>query len=270
MKSIILTHSMFQDQEILYPYYRLREEGEVVLVAEAFGKIKGILGTEIEAECSIDSGFSNEEGVESFLNLDLLVLPGGVKAMEKLRQNAYALHFVACWFDLGKPIASMCSGAQMLLSARVPLKGRRLAAYPAMAVDVENAGATFVNEPVVVDGNLVSSPHYKYLAEWMRAAIDIAKGKKEMKHFYPPHPSGVKHVLLIIDDDIPTKHLPEEDRIALVGIDKTAYAERILTNSATKHLLPGTEFGIMFGDGFAEWQEPPSPLCTIIKKTPPK
>lgn len=167
MKSIILTHSMYQDQEIIYPYHRLREEGDVVIIAEKTGKIRGILGTEIEAHESIDIISL------AYLNFDLLVLPGGVKAMEKLRQNENALSFVRLWFlSTGKPVASMCSGAQMLISARVFLKGQRLAAYPAMRVDVENAGAVFVDAPVVVDGRIISSPHYKHLAEWMRAAIN--------------------------------------------------------------------------------------------------
>lgn len=169
MKSIILTHSGYQDQEVIYPYYRLREEGRVVLVAEKIGKVRGILGTEIDADLDTPSLTS------VFAGFDLLVLPGGVKAMEKLRQDRAALAFVSRWATDGKPIASMCSGAQMLISARVPLKGRRLSAYPAMAVDVENAGSAFINEPVVVDGNIVSSPHYKHLAEWMLAAIDLVK-----------------------------------------------------------------------------------------------
>ena len=172
MKSIILTHSMYQDAEVIYPYYRLREEGEVLLVAETAGTVRGILGTELMADRGI--GFLTQVTATTF---DLLVLPGGVKAMEKLRQDADAISFVAAWAAQNKTIASMCSGAQMLLSARVPLKGRRIAAYPAMAVDVENAGAIFVNEPFVVDGNIVSSPHYKYLVEWKAVAIEVAKEK---------------------------------------------------------------------------------------------
>ncbi len=168
MKSIILTHSMYQDQEVIYPYYRLREEGDVVIIAEKTGKIRGILGTEIESHGSIDA-----EVLFRYLNFDLLVLPGGVKAMEKLRQNEHALAFVRRWFlDVGKPVASMCSGAQMLISARVLLRRQHISAYPAMRVDVENAGAVFVDTPVVVDGNIISSPHYRHLAEWMRAAIN--------------------------------------------------------------------------------------------------
>lgn len=169
MKSIILTHSLYQDQEVIYPAYRLREEGDVVIVAEKTGMIRGILGTEIHAHVA------TSVITKYYHDYDLLVLPGGVKAMEKLRQDQDALYFVKQWADLNKPIASMCSGAQMLISARVHLIGRRIAAYPAMAVDVENAGAIFVNEPVVVDGNIVSSPHYKWLTEWMKATIGLVR-----------------------------------------------------------------------------------------------
>ncbi len=172
MKSIILTHSGYQDQEVFYPYHRLREEDiaqRPIIVAEKQGPIRGILGTEIEAAQSLLS----LQLPNAFTEYDLLVLPGGVKAMEKLRQSPTALAFVAYWFAQDKPTASLCSGAQMLISARCNLHGRRVAAYPAMQADVENAGAIYFNEPVIVDRNLVSSPHYKYLAEFMRAAINL-------------------------------------------------------------------------------------------------
>ena len=170
MRSIILTHSMYQDVEVIYPHYRLQEEGTVLVVAEQTGKIRGIQGIEIPSNMTTTTLNDSEENyVEVF---DLLVLPGGVKAMEKLRQDKHALAFVKRWTDRNKPIASICSGAQMLISARVALKGRRLAAYPAMAVDVENTGAVFVNESVVVDGNIISSPHYNHMAAWLSATVE--------------------------------------------------------------------------------------------------
>ena len=175
MKSIILTHSGYQDQEVIYPYYRLQEEGDVCLIAERVGKIRGILGTEIEAAGTYAMLFPPSD-LPRASDGHLLVLPGGVKAMEKLRQDLDALAFVKNWFELGRPLASMCSGAQLLISARVPFKGRRLAAYPAMQVDVENAGATYVDAGVVTDGFLVSSPHYRFLSTWLREAIRIARG----------------------------------------------------------------------------------------------
>lgn len=172
MISLILTHSLFHDQEVIYPYYRLREEGSVVLVAEIRGKIKGLYGVEIESDGAI-SGVNYD--LDTF---DLLALPGGVRAMEKLRMNAAALSLVHSWAFQQKPIAVICSGVQMLLSARIPLAGRRIAAYPALRVDVENAGAKFVEEPVVVDANIISSPHYRHLAEWMSEAIKQVKARQ--------------------------------------------------------------------------------------------
>ncbi len=87
MKSIILTHSMFQDIEVQYPYYRLQEEGTVFIAAETVGKIKGIQGTEVSSNMTAATLNTSDD---DYLNVfDLLVLPGGVKAMEKLRHFGY-------------------------------------------------------------------------------------------------------------------------------------------------------------------------------------
>ena len=169
MNSLIITHSGFQDQEVVYPYYRLREEGHVVTVAETTGRVRGILGSHVSADVSLaDFSWAHSQ----YHAFDLLVIPGGVKALEKLRLEKAVIEFVYLWVMAGKPTAAICSGAQLLITARV-LEGRRIAAYPAMAVDVENAGATFVNEPVVVDQNLVTSPHYDHLATWLITAISL-------------------------------------------------------------------------------------------------
>ncbi len=164
----------------MMPYYRLQEEGTVLIAAEKTGKIRGILGTEITS--NMTTGILNNPDDNYLETFDLLVLPGGVKAMEKLRQDKDALKFVKAWADRNKPIASICSGAQMLISARVHLIGRHIAAYPAMAVDVENTGAVFVNEPVVVDGNIISSPHYNHLAAWMKVVILSFYQRNPLEH----------------------------------------------------------------------------------------
>jgi protease I len=99
-----------------------------------------------------------------------LVIPGGVKAMEKMRQSEAAIHIVRSLHSGDCVIASMCSGAQLLISAGI-VKGKRISAYYAMRVDVENAGAEFVDAPAVVCDRIVSSPHYKHLGPWMQAAL---------------------------------------------------------------------------------------------------
>jgi protease I len=169
MKSLIITYDKFQDHEVVYPYYRLTEEGEVSLMAHTAGKIFGILGT------NMTSDFSTNAINDSFLDYyDLLVLPGGVKAMEKLRQEKQIINFITEWNEKSKVIACTCSGAQLLISAKV-VAGRKISAYYAMEDDVTNAGAIYSRDPVVVDGNIVTSPHYDHMGIWLKTAIDMVK-----------------------------------------------------------------------------------------------
>ena len=169
MKSLIITYDKFQDHEVVYPYYRLTEEGGVSLMAHTAGKIFGILGT------NMTSDFSTNGINDTFLDYyDLLVLPGGVKAMEKLRQEKQVIRFISEWNKLGKVIACTCSGAQLLISAKV-VAGRKISAYYAMEDDVTNAGAIYSRDPVVVDGNIVTSPHYDFMGPWLKTAINMVK-----------------------------------------------------------------------------------------------
>ena len=169
MKSLIITYDKFQDHEVVYPYYRLTEEGEVSLMAHTAGKIFGILGT------NMTSDFSTNGINDTFLDYyDLLVLPGGVKAMEKLRQEKQVIRFISEWNKLGKVIACTCSGAQLLISAKV-VAGRKISAYYAMEDDVTNAGAIYSRDSVVVDGNIVTSPHYDFMGPWLKTAINMVK-----------------------------------------------------------------------------------------------
>jgi protease I len=172
MKSLIITYDKFQDHEVVYPYYRLTEEGNVSIMAHTAGKIFGILGTNMNSEYSVQAIS------DFFLNdFDLLVLPGGVKAMEKLRQEKRIIQFISDWNKLGKVIACTCSGAQLLISAKV-VAGRKISAYYAMEDDVTNAGAIYSRDPVVVDSNIVTSPHYDFMGPWLKTAIDMVKNEQ--------------------------------------------------------------------------------------------
>ena len=112
--------------------------------------------------------------IESY---DLLILPGGVKALEKLRQEKHAVSFVKSWGESGKIIASTCHGAQLLISAGLT-KGKNISGYYSRKDDINNSGARSIDEPLVIDGNIVSSPHYDWMGEWMSAAINLAKTHK--------------------------------------------------------------------------------------------
>jgi protease I len=178
MKSLIITWAGFQDQEVVYPYYRLREEAQapedVVIMSNVIGKFHGIMGVNMDSTALTDELKESARADHYLKNFDMLVIPGGVKALEKLRQEKHVLAFIAEWNRLGKTIASTCHGAQLLISARV-VKGRKVSAYYSIEDDVNNAGAQYVNAPYVVDGNLVSSPHYQWMGEWMKEAIRICR-----------------------------------------------------------------------------------------------
>ena len=165
MKSLILTWEKFQDHEVIYPYYRLQEEGVVDIAANVTGKIFGILGAHLPATVLVKDLDHND-----LADYDLLVLPGGVKALEKLRQETVALSFIASWNKAGKIIASICHGGQLLISSGVA-DGRKVSGYYSIKDDLINAGGEFVDAPVVVDENLVCCPHYDHMAVWLQTAI---------------------------------------------------------------------------------------------------
>jgi protease I len=171
-KALIITWSGFQDQEVVYPYYRLLGEGfQTTIVGDrkdSNGRFFGILGVNMPCHILIEdfkkntSKFNNE--------YDLLVLPGGVKALEKLRQEQDILNFIHSWDQEGKIISSTCHGAQLLISAKV-VKDRNISGYYSLKDDIENAGAHYSREPVVVDHNIISSPHYDFMGDWMETTI---------------------------------------------------------------------------------------------------
>ena len=171
--ALIITWEKFQDHELIYPFYSLKEAGfSVTLMANKTGKIWGSLGTHML--CDVETTiFENETTRQKYLNdYELLVIPGGVKALEKLRQEKGVLKFVQEWNTANKTIFSVCNGAQLLISAKI-LKGRTVSGYYSIDVDIENAGATYSREPVVIDGNIVSCPHYDFMGEWLRVGYQV-------------------------------------------------------------------------------------------------
>lgn len=168
-KAMILTWEKFQDHELIYPYYSLKEHGfEVTLVANKLGKIYGSLGTHMNCDLTtlmFEDAVWRKKYLEEY---ELLVIPGGVKALEKLRQEQGVCTFVKEWDTACKTIFSICNGAQLLISAKA-VRGKRLSGYYAIQIDIENAGGFYDKGPVVIDGNIVSCPHYDFMGEWLAA-----------------------------------------------------------------------------------------------------
>ncbi|MCD6558274.1 MAG: type 1 glutamine amidotransferase [Palaeococcus sp.] len=166
MKVLFLSADGFEDLELIYPLHRLKEEGHEVYVASfRKGQITGKHDYSVKVDLTFDEVDPS--------NFDALVLPGG-KAPEVVRLNEKAVSVVKKMFEKGKPVASICHGPQVLISAGV-LSGRKGTSVVTIRDDLVNAGAEYLDEEVVVDGNWVSSRHPGDLYAWMREFARLLK-----------------------------------------------------------------------------------------------
>jgi len=168
-KIAILAEEAYEDMELWYPYYRLKEAGiDIVIVgtgsAIQYPSKHGILAkVDVEA-----SQISADE-------IDGVIVPGGF-APDRMRRYPAVLNLVKTAFDQGKLVAAICHAGWVLVSAKV-LKGRKATCVAAIKDDVMNAGATYVDEPVVIDGNLITSRTPADLPVWLPAIISFLEGK---------------------------------------------------------------------------------------------
>lgn len=166
--ALIITGKNVQDHEYIYPFYRLQEDDFRVDVATD-GKLE-VMGQLGAARVTPTIDIAEIETI----NYDLLVLPGGAKCMEYIRQDSRIINFIKEFNEQEKIIASICHAAQLLISARI-IRGRRISGYYSLKDDIENAGATYVDEPVVVDKNIISTAHYKHMGPWMKSVCNQLK-----------------------------------------------------------------------------------------------
>ncbi len=168
MNALIISSDNFEDTELLVPYYRLKEEGVSVEVASArLGKLKGKHGYEVAIDRTL--------GEIDPAGYDLLFLPGG-KAPEAVRREERALEIVRHFIDKGKPVFAICHGPQVLISAGV-MKGRAATCYRSVAAELKEAGATYIDKEVVVDGNLVTSRQPSDLPALMKEMVRRIMGE---------------------------------------------------------------------------------------------
>ena len=172
VKALIITGKYAQDIEVFYPLYRLQEEGwQVEIATPKKEEVLGVYGMKITPTCFIPPC---EQLAAKKLIYDLVILPGGARAMEYLRQDEQMLLYLYGYHGIGGVIGSICHGTQLLISAGL-VKGRRVSGYYSIKDDINNAGGIFVDSEYVVDDRIISSPHYKFLGPWMREVIRVAK-----------------------------------------------------------------------------------------------
>lgn len=153
----------YEPSELYSPWDTVTEQGaEAVLVSPESGEVSsGDHAQKVDLDVT-------EANADDF---DGLVLPGGTKNADQIRMNKDAVNFTRAFFDADKPVASICHAAWMLAEADV-LKGRHMTSYPSLQTDLRNAGASWSDEELVVDGNLITSRTPKDLPAFNEAIIN--------------------------------------------------------------------------------------------------
>lgn len=159
---LFLVDELYEDLELWYPKIRLIEEGATCVVA---AKEKRTYHGKHGYPCTPDVTFAEVE----IPSLAALVIPGGY-APDKLRRYPEVLQIVREMHAAGKPIAFICHAAWVPISAKI-VSGKKATCVQAIRDDVENAGAIYLDQPVVVDQNLISSRTPADLPDFCRAII---------------------------------------------------------------------------------------------------
>jgi protease I len=159
----ILVENLYQDQEVWYPFYRLKEEGaEVVVVGSGSAQTyTSKFGYPIDAD--------QAAGEVSAGEFDAVVIPGGY-APDIMRRYPDMVKLVREAVLAGKVVAAICHAGWMLASAKV-LQGRTVTCFFAIKDDLEHAGATVIDAEVAEDGNLITSRKPEDLPAFLRAII---------------------------------------------------------------------------------------------------
>ena len=166
-KVLIPVEEMFNTFEFWYPYYRLKEAGcEVVVMGSGSAETyTGKPGTQVKVDVSADR--------VSAADFDGVVIPGGY-APDIMRRHPKMVQLVRDFFESGKLVAAICHAGWMLASAEI-LRGHTVTSFFAIKDDLIHAGAKWVDEEVVVDGNLITSRKPDDLPAFMRAIITALK-----------------------------------------------------------------------------------------------
>jgi len=168
LKVAILATDGFEQSELFEPRKALEEAGaSVSIVSLESGEIKGWKeknwGDSIAVDLTVD-----EANAEDF---DALQLPGGVMNPDKLRMNDQAVSFIKSFFEAGKPVAAICHAPWTLVEADV-VRGRTVTSWASLRTDLENAGAKWVDQEVVVDNGLVTSRKPQDIPAFNRKMIE--------------------------------------------------------------------------------------------------
>ena len=166
MKRIaLLVENLFDDKELLYPYYRMIEEGFAIdlIGAEKHVTYHSKFGLPMKSDLA-----SKDVNADDY---DAVIIPGGFSP-DYMRRTQQTVDFVSALNAQNKLIAAICHGPWLMISS-CDLKGRSLTGFHSVKVDIENAGATYLDQEVVIDGNYITSRTPKDLPSFTKAIIQF-------------------------------------------------------------------------------------------------
>jgi protease I len=168
----MLIEDHVDDREFIYPYYRLQEAGFSPLVIGPDSKdYRSKAGISFKAEIAAENVKADE--------LAGLIIPGGY-APDRMRRHQAMVEVVQAVDKANLPLGSICHAGWMIISAKV-VRGRRLTGHMSTRDDLTNAGAIYLEDRVVVDGNLVTAQHYLDLPGFMKAFLEVLTGARADK-----------------------------------------------------------------------------------------
>lgn len=174
-KVAILATDGFEQSELLKPKQLLEEAGAATVVIAPGDKqqIKGWNHGEWGEHVDVDLHLSEARAAD----YDALVLPGGVMNPDKLRLHDDAIEFIRDFGRSGRPLAAICHGPWTLIDAGFA-KGKHLTSWPSLRADLENAGARWEDQEVIVDGNLITSRKPDDIPAFTRALIHMLQERR--------------------------------------------------------------------------------------------
>jgi protease I len=169
MKVAILIEDGFEQVEMVEPRKALDQAGaETSVVSPRNEHVRAWNFTEWGDNFPVDVALDRARPGD----FDALLLPGGVINPDKLRMQPKAVAFAKAFFDAGKPVAAICHGPWTVIETGAA-RGRKIASWPSLQTDLRNAGAEWMDQEAVVDGNLVSSRKPDDIPAFNRAMIDL-------------------------------------------------------------------------------------------------
>jgi protease I len=173
----ILATDGFEQVELTEPKKSLERAGAIVdVVSIRSGEIQGLNHMDKGDKVKVDKTLAQANPRD----YDNLVLPGGVSNPDQLRLDEKAVAFVKSFFDEGKAVAAICHGPWTLIEAGV-VKGRKMTSWPSLKTDLKNAGATWVDEEVVLDRGLITSRNPNDLPAFNRKMLEEFSTGKQLR-----------------------------------------------------------------------------------------